>query len=146
MESSMSPAEETQTPARNYLVPFKGYYATPVILYLNLLVFAAVIIAGANPMEPGIDIMLKWGANCRPLTLHGEWWRLIASSFLHFGILHLLLNMSALIYMGSILEPVSGTTRFSVVYLLSALGSSLASLYWHSYTASAGASGAIFGL
>ncbi len=77
----------------------------------------------------------------------GEWWRLITSTLLHGSILHLLFNMYALYWLGPQLERTLGYLRFGTLYLLAALGGSVAS-YWFSpvNTVSVGASGAIFGL
>jgi membrane associated rhomboid family serine protease len=77
----------------------------------------------------------------------GEWWRLITSTLLHGSILHLLFNMYALYWLGPQLERALGHSRFAALYVLSALGGSVAS-YWFSdlLTVSVGASGAIFGL
>lgn len=77
----------------------------------------------------------------------GEWWRLFTSTLLHGSILHLLFNMYALYWLGPQLERSLGHMRFAALYVLSALGGSVAS-YWFSdlNTVSVGASGAIFGL
>jgi membrane associated rhomboid family serine protease len=77
----------------------------------------------------------------------GEWWRLLTSTLLHGSILHLLFNMYALYWLGPQLERSLGHVRFAALYVLSALGGSVAS-YWFSdlRTVSVGASGAIFGL
>jgi membrane associated rhomboid family serine protease len=77
----------------------------------------------------------------------GEWWRLLTSTLLHGSILHLLFNMYALYWLGPQLERSLGHVRFAALYILSALGGSVAS-YWFSdlRTVSVGASGAIFGL
>jgi membrane associated rhomboid family serine protease len=77
----------------------------------------------------------------------GEWWRLLTSTLLHGSILHLLFNMYALYWLGPQLERSLGHMRFAALYVLSALGGSVAS-YWFSElnTVSVGASGAIFGL
>lgn len=77
----------------------------------------------------------------------GEWWRLFTSTLLHGSILHLLFNMYALYWLGPQLERSLGHIRFAALYVMSALGGSVAS-YWFSdvRTVSVGASGAIFGL
>ncbi|QNR26100.1 rhomboid family intramembrane serine protease [Croceimicrobium hydrocarbonivorans] len=102
--------------------------------------------SGVNILMPDNESLLLWGANFRPVTLDGEWWRLISSCFLHIGLLHLLMNMYALLYIGVLLEPYLGKARFLSAYLLSGLAGSTASLYWNELTISAGASGAIFGM
>jgi membrane associated rhomboid family serine protease len=84
---------------------------------------------------------------------HGQAYRLITSAFLHepglsgFGPAHIIFNMWALILVGPALERLLGRLRFLTVYLLSALGGSVAFYFFAPATASAlGASGAIFGL
>jgi rhomboid protease GluP len=102
--------------------------------------------SGVNILQPTSESLLNWGANFKPMTLDGEWWRLIANCFLHIGIFHLLMNMYALLYIGVLLEPHLGRTRFIVAYLLTGITASIASLWWNDLTISAGASGAIFGM
>jgi rhomboid protease GluP len=143
------PPETAKDSFYNFLALFKpvpGYFVTPILINLNLLVFLVMACTGMNIMEPDSAIMLKWGANFKPLTLEGGWWRLITNCFLHWGILHLLLNMYALSYIGLLLEPFLGRTRYITAYLATGVAASLASLWWHDYTISAGASGAIFGM
>jgi membrane associated rhomboid family serine protease len=77
----------------------------------------------------------------------GEYYRLVSSTFLHAGVLHLALNMVALAQLGPMLESALGRVRFAVLYALSALGGSVAGfLLAPALTLSVGASGAIFGL
>jgi rhomboid protease GluP len=127
-------------------IPTEGFYVTPVIVNLNIFIFILMTIGGADVFLPDNESLLQWGANFRPVTLNGQWWRLLTSCFLHIGILHLAMNLYALVYIGSMLEPRLGTTRFLSAYLLSGIGGSAASLFWHDLTISAGASGAIFGM
>ncbi len=126
--------------------PTKGYFITPILLDLNILIFILMAVRGVNIMLPDNESLLNWGANFRPMTLEGEWWRLITNCFLHIGIFHLLMNMYALLYIGVLLEPHLGKTRFISAYLLTGVTASVASLWWHDLTISAGASGAIFGM
>ena len=48
---------------------------------------------------------LALGVVYRPAIDAGEWWRLVTAGFLHFGIIHLLLNLYALLFVGASLEP-----------------------------------------
>ncbi len=105
-----------------------------------------MILTGVDIMVPDTESLIAWGANFRPITLAGEWWRLLTSCFLHIGIIHLLMNLYALMYIGIQLEPHLGKTRFLAAYLLTGIAGSANSLYWHEFTVSAGASGAIFGM
>ena len=127
-------------------VPKKGFFITPVLLDMNILIFVLMAISGVNILLPDSESLLKWGANFRPLTMEGEWWRLLTNCFLHIGILHLVMNMYALLYIGVLLEPLLGRTRFISAYLLTGITASIASLWWHDMGISAGASGAIFGM
>ncbi|MEU6543419.1 rhomboid family intramembrane serine protease [Streptomyces sp. NPDC046859] len=84
----------------------------------------------------------------------GEWERLLTSGFLHlpptegtFGLLHIVLNMLALLQLGRVVEPMLGRLRFVALYLLATLGGSVFELMLTDVnTESLGASGAIFGL
>jgi rhomboid protease GluP len=127
-------------------IPVRHYFVTPLLIDINILVFVAMVISGVNVMLPDNESLIKWGANFRPITLEGEWWRLFTNFFLHIGLMHLLFNMYALLYIGLLLESRLGTIRFTAAYFLAGLTASMTSLYWHPLTISAGASGAIFGL
>lgn len=122
-------------------------YVTYGIMAINIVVFVLMVTGGVSFITPtGIDI-IRWGANFSPLTLSGDWWRLITCFFVHVGIIHLALNMYALFMAGVYLEPLLGKTRYIVAYLSTGVFASLVSLWWHKDPVpSAGASGAIFGL
>ena len=105
-----------------------------------------MVCTGVNIVDPDAPSLILWGANYSPLTLGGQPWRLLTCCFLHIGVMHLLLNMYALVFIGMLLEPYLGKTRFLAAYLLTGVAASVASLWWHDITLSAGASGAIFGL
>ena len=126
--------------------PTDGYFITPILVNLNILIFVLMVLTGVNALLPDSDSLILWGANIRPLTTGGEWWRLLTSCFLHIGLIHLLMNMYALVYIGILLEPQLGKSRFLTDYLLTGIASSVSSLWWHDLTISAGASGAIFGM
>ena len=122
-------------------------YWTPVLLAANVAVFAAMVLFGhVNVMSPTAESLVRWGANFAPKTVNGEWWRLFSSMFLHVGIVHLLFNMWVLWQAGPLVERLFGNTAFLVLYVLSGLAGSLASLARSSLVVSAGASGAIFGV
>src|SRR5918993_2699007 len=118
---------------------------TIALIVLNVALFAAVMVNGGG-WDPSPDELTRWGANNGPLTVNGEWWRLLTATALHANLLHLLLNAVALWYAGRIAEPLFGRTAFLVLYLLSGLGGSVASLWWQPFVTGVGASGAIFGV
>ncbi|HYF01844.1 MAG TPA: rhomboid family intramembrane serine protease [Patescibacteria group bacterium] len=126
--------------------PQEGFFISPILININIVIFLLMAVSGVGIFEPEISGLLRWGGNFRPATLDGEWWRLLTSCFVHIGIIHLAMNMIALMYIGSLLEPVIGRIKFIFAYLTSGIAASAASLSWHSYTVSAGASGAIFGM
>lgn len=91
--------------------------------------------------------LIQFGAYSHRLVVYdGEYWRLITHTFLHGSSFHLLLNMGVLFVIGNLLERLYGGSRFLVLYLFSAIGGSLATLYFVRDAPCVGASGAIFGL
>ncbi|MEP6673847.1 MAG: rhomboid family intramembrane serine protease [Ferruginibacter sp.] len=122
-------------------------YVTYSIMAINVIVFVIMCIKGVSVFAPtGLDI-INWGGNYGPLTLTGDWWRLITCVFVHIGIIHIAFNMYALYMVGVFLEPMLGKLRYTAAYLATGILSSVVSLWWHTTPlASAGASGAIFGM
>ena len=76
----------------------------------------------------------------------GAWWRLVTSGFLHYGPIHLLMNMYVLWTVGPTLERELGRARYLLVYLAALLGGAAGALLVSPTSLTAGASGAIFGL
>lgn len=138
--------KEKLTAYLSLFTPTQGYFITPILINLNLIVFILMAISGVNILMPDQESLIWWGANFQPLTYEGQWWRLLSACFVHIGILHLIVNIYALLYIGLILEPILGKTRFLAAYLISGISSSMTSLWWNEWSVSAGASGAIFGL
>jgi len=130
----------------SFFIPKDGFFISCIILDLNILLFIAMVLAGLGFMSFQATDLLEWGANFKPLTTNGEWWRLLTSTFLHGGIMHLVANMYGLLFVSIFLEPRIGRTRFAWIYLVSGILASITSLWWHDATVSVGASGAIFGL
>ncbi|MBZ5532546.1 MAG: rhomboid family intramembrane serine protease [Acidobacteriia bacterium] len=120
--------------------------ATNLLIAVNVAVYLAMVVKGISPFEPTTEQMIQWGADFGPYTLGGQYWRLITSAFLHFGIFHLGMNMWCLWNLGQLAEKLLGKTAVAGVYFLTAVGSSLLSLSWHPLVVSAGASGAVFGI
>ena len=123
-------------------------YATYTIIGINVIVFILMAINGAEIFSVTNGLMhIKWGSNVTVLTLTGEWWRLITSMFIHFGIIHLAMNMYALYTAGVYLEPMLGKAKYITAYFCTGIAAGIVSLWWHKEGLNgAGASGAIFGL
>ena len=122
----------------------------PVTLLLigaNLLIFGLMLGNGAGLWHAQNSIQLAWGANFGPATQDGQWWRLGSALFLHFGLIHLTMNLWALWDGGQLVERMFGHLRFIIIYLASGLCGNLLSLVIQGNEAvSGGASGAIFGV
>ena len=129
------------------LRPRPGYWLTPLLLVANTGIWLVMALATRSGIESfARPDLLAWGADYGPAVAQGQWWRLLSSVFLHGSVLHLLNNMALLWVLGELLEEAVGTVRFGIIYLVAGLGSSLASVWWHTASVGVGASGAIFGL
>jgi rhomboid protease GluP len=116
--------------------------ATVALLVAMGVYYAMATIAGG---AGNLAVLVAFGANFGPLVTAGETWRLVASIFLHAGLLHLVLNAWALFVLGRNLEAFYGGWRFLFLFLISGLCGAAASA-WSSRAISVGASGGVFGL
>ncbi|HEV2441355.1 MAG TPA: rhomboid family intramembrane serine protease [Steroidobacteraceae bacterium] len=121
-------------------------WVTWALVAANVLVYLAAASHGAGWLVAEPVTLIHWGTNYGPATLSGEWWRLFTSMFLHFGLMHIALNMWALAALGPRIERLFGSWCYALLYLFAGLSGSLASIWWDPGVNSAGASGAIFGL
>lgn len=127
-------------------IEFKKYKVTYTIIILNILVYLIEIIKSRNLIDINIYTLIQMGAKVNILINRGEIYRLITSTFLHGGIMHILFNMSALNIIGKEVEYIYGSKKYILIYILSALSGSLFSYLFNPKSVSVGASGAIFGL
>jgi len=119
---------------------------TQIIFGMNVAVFLGMALAASTVMDFSPQETIRWGANWGPLTITGEWWRLLTSVFVHGGIIHIAFNMWCLWNLGALAEALYGRWTYATIYLLCGIGASLTSVTWHPGVPSVGASGAIFGL
>ncbi|MEI8239582.1 MAG: rhomboid family intramembrane serine protease, partial [Actinomycetota bacterium] len=75
-----------------------------------------------------------------------QWYRLVTSGFIHFGIFHILMNMFLLLQLGKLLERAVGGTRLALMYTASLLAGSAGVVILGANGLTGGASGAVFGL
>ena len=122
------------------------FFVTPALLTANVAYFVVALLHGVSPIQPERQQLLDLGAIYGPFVFDGEWWRLSSANFVHIGFLHLFFNMWCLWSLGSAAERMFGNLTFLLIYLLSGIGGSVASLAWHPAVLSAGASGAVFGI
>ena len=126
---------------------FRLQPVTAWIIAANLAVYAATAAQARSLLGNNASALFEATALFPPAVAVGdEWWRLLTSAFQHFGPMHLLLNMYMLWILGLGIERSIGHARFLGLYLLSALGGSVAVMYFDQNALTAGASGAIFGL
>lgn len=122
-----------------------GHTKTPVVTYT---IIAITLLTGiAQFLNPEVTSALLFNSfYLVPELGMFEPWRIVTAAFVHGGILHFALNMMVLYMVGRALEPALGTARFLILYLLSAIGGSVAVGLLDFGTSVVGASGAIFGL
>ena len=106
-----------------------------------------MVASGVSFTQPTLQAVVDWGGDFAPYTLGDhQYWRLLTSCFIHFGIIHIAFNMYVLFQIGPFIEMAFGRVRYLLIYFLAGLGGSLVSIRIHPMAVGAGASGAIFGL
>lgn len=153
---------ELQPPAlNNSTVRLPLSFVTLLLIIINVGLFAWQIFTGVDVSQPLTVDALRWGADYAPLTYLEEPVRLFSSTFFHFGLIHLMLNMWALYIFGNVAEKTFGHLYYLALYLLAGIAGSLLSGYIDIRNSiefmqtmdttlfphvSAGASGAVMGL
>ena len=103
-------------------------------------------LAGGASVNANSGWIFEHGALFGPLVAHGDWYRLITAAFLHYGPIHLGMNMLALWWIGRPLEDWLGPVRYALLFLVSGLAGSAGALIASPNAVTVGASGAIFGI
>ncbi len=125
---------------------FQQSPATYVLIAINVVAYLIEITAGSGGLNnPSGTIVVDY-ALFGPAVAEGEWYRLVTSGFLHASLFHIGFNMLLLFFLGRLLEPALGTSRFLALYFASLLASSLGALVLDPNALTLGASGAVFGL
>jgi membrane associated rhomboid family serine protease len=109
---------------------------TRTLIAINIVVFVWTV-AGNREYDLGLS---------RVYIENGEWYRVISSGFLHFGLIHVGMNMLLLWQLGQLLEPAMGRTRFTALYFIAMVGGAIGALLVEPNGLTGGASGAVFGL
>ena len=120
----------------------------PIVTYFLLLacvaIFAVETVMGGST---NTAVLVRMGARFAPLVTFGQWWRLFTAMFLHIGIVHLVVNMLTLWFIGRMTEEIFGHWRFAVIFAVSGIVGNYAGLLFASRNVvAAGASTALFGL
>lgn len=121
---------------------------TQVLIGINVLMFIVTSVGHINVgSNGGTSSLFEHLSLIPPAVAHGQWYRLVTATFLHFNVLHILFNMYALFIVGTPLEAMLGRIRYLALYLLSGIGGCVLSLLLGPLELeAAGASGAVFGL
>jgi rhomboid protease GluP len=119
---------------------------TVALVGLNVLVFVVMVLSGVPLMNPSPAQLLAFGADFGPLSFDGQPWRILASNYVHIGLIHIFFNMWCLWNLGRLAERILGGWTYFLTYTVCGIAGSLASLWVHPIGVGAGASGAIFGL
>ena len=119
---------------------------TYLLISTNIFYFIFMIAMGVDPINPTAYSIHYFGANFGPDIFNGEYWRPLASNYIHIGFIHLLFNMWCLYSIGLELERFLGSEYFFLVYTLSGVSGSISSCFINYDIIGAGASGAIFGI
>jgi rhomboid protease GluP len=138
----MPPALAPRPASIRLSVPQHRPVITWLILGVNVVMWILLELNGGSTDD---ETLTRFGMKVNALITTGEVWRLCTAMFLHIGLVHLAVNSYSLYHMGLLLERFIGALRFSILYLFAGLCGSLASYVFSAY-ASAGASGAIFGV
>ena len=116
----------------------------PIVTYILMAINIFIFVSGMFVF--GVDNLINIMANNRDLIVHGQYYRLFTSMFMHVDIIHIACNMYALYVLGPQAESFFGKGKFLIMYLLSGLSASLLSILLNQNGFSLGASGAIFGI
>jgi membrane associated rhomboid family serine protease len=140
-----------------------GHVTTAIIVINSLVMIASAIVGGPSAIigagawslfgsgtpltEWGAVLGYAWYGEAIHGVAEGEWYRLFTAMFLHYGVVHLLLNMMLVAQVGRYLEVQLGPLRFAALYLLAGFGGNVAAyVFQPGNQMSAGASTATFGL
>ncbi len=126
-------------------LPYATAYVTRALVAINVGVYLAELANGSG-INAARGKIFDHGALWGPVVAHGDWWRLITAAFLHYGPIHLGMNMLALYWFGTVVEAALGHLRFLALYLAAGLAGSAGSLLLSPNAVTVGASGAIFGV
>ncbi len=115
-----------------------GSFVTFTLIGINVGVYLLQLVMGAGLSassgwiyEHGVLVSTAIDSSGQAVGVaEGEWWRLITATFLHYGPLHLGMNMLVLWFIGPPLEDYFGHWRYLLVYVVSGLAGSAGALLW----------------
>ena len=147
-----APRQAARSTART--LSTRGPIVTQTLIGINVALFVLELATGGQLngtgswiYEKGVLVSSAVDSSGQVVGVaEGEWWRLITAAFLHYGLVHLGMNMLVLWFIGPPLEEYFGHGRYLLVYLVSGLAGSAGALIWSPNALTVGASGAIWGI
>lgn len=124
----------------------RDYPATTALTAINVAVFLGMLLTGGGIMGFSGQQLVQWGGNFGPLTIGGQYWRLVTTGFVHANLLHIAGNIWCLWYLGQLSEKLFGRWQTVCIYLLTGVGGALLSIAHDASRLEVGASGAVFGI
>ena len=122
-------------------------WATWALIAINFAIWGLTLTQGAHLGGTPAGTLLQWGGNAASEVQKGEWWRMLTSTFMHSGALHVGMNMVGLFAAGTLVERIYGIRLYLIVYFGAGLLGSAFSLHFSAqHAVSVGASGAVFGV
>ncbi len=124
----------------------KPFFISYILIAINVLLFVIMVFYQPGfSTELTVDTLVTFGAKYNMKIADGEYFRLIASMFLHANLMHIVFNSLALRALGRDAEIFFGRAKFLIIYFVAGLIGALGS-YMFNDSIGVGASGAIFGL
>jgi membrane associated rhomboid family serine protease len=118
--------------------------ATTLLMAINIAVYIGMVVTGGLQFTG--EHLIRWGGNYGPLTIGGEYWRLVTAGFVHGSVFHIGMNMWCLYSLGRLSERLFGKWQTFLIYMITGVGGALLSVAYDNARLSVGASGAIFGI
>lgn len=132
---------QSDNPLEKYMMKFAPVTYTLMAVNIIIWLFMFLIVNAFTNKS-----LLDWGALVHFNVVHGEWYRLVTSMFIHFNFEHILMNMLSLFIFGKLVEAIVGHWKMLGIYFISGIFGNLVSLAIDNNSISVGASGAIYGL
>lgn len=133
-----------------------GPFFTYLIMFICTIMMIVVFSLGkwkiapmsVNPLVgPNADVLIKAGARDTSLIVNeGQWFRLVSPVVLHAGVIHFVVNMLALWFIGAAVEQSHGFASAAILFFIPAVGGNILGAIFLPQYISVGASGGIFGL
>jgi membrane associated rhomboid family serine protease len=150
--AAVAPRQRARMTARRFAAPVG--LVTRVLIGINVAVYLLELMLGGEIngtgnwiYEHGVLVDRAQDSSGQLVGVaEGEWWRLLTAAFLHYGPVHLGMNMLVLWFIGPALEEYFGRSRYLLLYVVAGLAGSAGALVLDPGALTVGASGAIWGL